>query len=465
MDKAIQLPQFEQFTSLTAEKCRAIRDAYSDDDFDEVFPAGSAVVPALFVGRKAQLEKISSLVRGVQRGGGLLGAVIHGPRGTGKTALLSALRQAIGADDAMVIGMTGNGALRSDETLISRLSRFMSPLEETSSSHRGGTKLGVSYHYETSTTHKERIYERDIQSSIESVVDNFPGKPVFLLVDEAHGADPMVLGNLMNSVQAITTGGQGRIGFVLAGTPDTLDVLSDTRCRASWFLDRAQDERLIPVPNDLSVEDCEQAIQAILKAANVTVQGNDLRNMLARCKGSPYFFQVLGQSALASASRHGDIAVFEVGGEIDRRFEKVIGDRYRMMWRNLNDKNLSACARQMGCLWRRMEEVGDEMSYDLIRDALESGLKHPSSKKSVLSLDEAEIHFKHLGLLWSTSGDDEGPWSLGLPSFFDHVEHQFESSRQRALQATLPKLQADMETLFDQVGWRRSGTGKSDLAR
>jgi len=457
-------------TSLSEQKRQEIRSNYRAGHFGRVFPATSGVVPPILVGRASQTAQLLALVNDVCAGGefsGILGVVVHGPRGTGKTALLSALQHRLDNTKLMqTISLDGNHELASVERFIGGLADYMEKRQqETRTSHSeasGGASAGVlkggaRHGRQTSLTSTPPPQDQSIQSAIRSVQRRSDHKPLLILVDEAHGADPAVLGEFMNAVQTMAARQRQPVGFVLAGTPDTLDVLRDSACKATWFRDRGQEKRFAPMPNDLSVEDCQQAIVETLDAAGVTVEGDGLADMLARCKGSPYFLQVLGESALRSASRRDDTAAFTIGGDIDQAFEKVVQDRYQTVWADIEGQGLSGCARQLGCLWRQMEKVGQQVNPQLIKVAIKSGLTNaPYQDESRLSFAEAQTHFKHLGLLWSTTGYDSGPWSLGLPSFFDYVEAQFQEPMNMAHLAVLPNLQADMDALFKQIGWDRS---------
>ncbi len=466
-------------TSLSEQKRQDIRINYRAGRYEQVFPASSGFVPPLLVGRGEQIAQLSTLIDGVcrhnQGGSSVLGIVVHGPRGTGKTALLSALQHRLDHTKLMqTISLDGDHGLASVERFIGSLSDYMEKRQqETRQSHSetsGGVSAGVlkggaRHGRHTSLISTQLPQDKSIQSAIRSVQRRSDHKPLLILVDEAHGADPAVLGEFMNTVQTMAAGQKQPVGFVLAGTPDTLDVLRDSACKATWFRDRGQEKRFAPMPNDLSVEDCQQAIVKTLEAAGVTIEGDGLADMLARCKGSPYFLQVLGESALQWASRHGDTAMFTIGGEIDQAFEKVMQDRYQTVWADVESKNLSGCARQLGCLWRQMEKVGQQVNPQLIKVAIKSGLANaPYQDEGRLSFVEAHMHFKHLGLLWSITGYDSGPWSLGLPSFFDYVEAKFHEPMNMAHHAALPTLQADMNALFKQIGWDDLDV-PTDLAR
>jgi len=452
-------------TTISQEKKQELRECYQRGEFGRVFPAGSGSAPHILVGRATQAQQLIGLMADVcyeKYAQGLHGVVIHGPRGTGKTALLNTFRNVLMQHQAKVIRMDGNAALKSIGRLMGRLSQYIESPEERTQGHTKGMKTGgavfvkaeADYQHQNITKTTEVTPDQDVLSCLESILRNNPDTPVMLMIDEAHGADPAVLGELMNSVQTLGEYEPNEpIGFVLAGTPDLIDLLREESCKSTWFRDRIYFKRSIPMANDLSLEACKEAITNTLEAADVTIEGKDLIEMVSKCKGSPYFLQLLGECALESASQQNDVVRFTKGGEIDRAFESRIEERYMVAWRDVEDKDLSGCTRQLGELWRRIEELDEEITPSLISKAIQSGLTHvPYSHKRRLNPEEAEAYFKHLGLLWSTSADGESDWSLGLPSFFDYVESKFRNSKNDDHYEVLPKLEADMDALMKRIG-------------
>lgn len=448
-----------------------LREAYVAGNHFAVFPAGSSAIPALLVGRERQMAQLANLARELFQDGGdasrpLLGVVLHGPRGTGKTALLEAFAQGAAGAGAHVIGMTGNNSLNSKEDLIGELARQAPPAraeQRTSEWSAGVDLLGVSGSLRRTRAGREAAGGGPISvhEALRQAIACGPKdpSPVLATVDEAHAADPETLGMLLNATQSL--GGPASnlpVALALAGTPDLIDVLRDAN--ATWFLDRAGlGQRLAPMPNDLAPEACARALSVTLEAAGVAVRDDGgLAAAAAACKGSPYFLQVLGKSTLEFAAHNGDVADFSPEGETATAFREAANARYAEAWSDLDRQGLAGCARQLGALWRARGEGQNRrpITDGLVVKAIESGLDHAPAirrEQALPSAEEAESRFKRLGLLWSPTGTQDAPWSLGLPSFFDHVEARFRNPDNPSHHAALPALEAAMQAL---VGDRQS---------
>ena len=469
---------------LTRKDRARIRKLYREGRFDLVFPAGSAAQPALLVGRTPQMAQLSALANELfdppDAPRSKFGVVLHGPRGTGKTALLDAFAKGIARAKSQVIQLTG-AALSSPERFIHSLMMQLPPAPGRSTGTKtvdevkgGAGVLGGRIMREVEShahTHGERPEKAAVEAAIGHVASS--GQNVrtsfALTFDEAHRADPAALGDLLNAARTLAGGANALpIVVVLAGTPDLLDVLRDPNCRASWFLDRAADaSRLAPVPNDLSLDNCTLALSEPLAAARVGFDSGLLRQAAEACKGSPSFTQVLGLAALTSAARNRDFADFSPDGDILAELSANAEARYRTAWADLDRQGLTGCARQLGALWRSRgtEGTGGKITKPLVDRAIGSGLNHApegTAPKAPMDAHEAQAHFKHLGLLWSVTGHAEGPWSLGLPSFFDHAEAVFHDRDFPAHHAALPALEADMESLLQPPLVLEPGGGSDD---
>ncbi|MXW49846.1 MAG: ATP-binding protein [Gammaproteobacteria bacterium] len=418
-----------------------------------VFPAGSMERPRLLVGRERQAAKLNALMdellgRVEGRGGGTLGVVLYGPRGVGKTVLLDTLAE-FAEGSALVVRGTGN-SLASVSSLIQFVLGKISPAPETTRSSRGKLALGgtgIEGGVETKTL-GGRPQAGSVEDAMIALVGDSGGgmpKPTLMTFDEAHVSDPLALGALLNAVQLLN--GKGwPVAVTLAGTPDVLDVLRGAK--ATWFLDRGASRRLIPVGN-LTDRECALAISEPLHCAGVQFDLDELDEAAKWCRGSPYFSQALGLSALVSAYEEGGgerRADFREGGPVGTRFQEAALNRYVQAWADIDDKGLTGCARQLGALWRWSQaDPNREIDSYQVDQAVQSGLRTPPiNVEAQHSPREAKRHFRHLGLLWSPSGSRSGPWEVGVPSFFDYVESIYQSETAFGYHRTLEALNADL---------------------
>ncbi len=448
---------------LSDKQARRIQEDYEAQRFNQIFPAGSLAIPSMLVSRTQQMRQLSALAaelleKSPSAQQSLIGIVLHGPRGTGKTTLLKAFSNGMRDTAAtQVINMTGSGELSSMDALLNYLAAY-APKQSTSTTFQVAISAGVEGHLKRTTselaTEQAPLSPAHLLRALASAT-----RPILLTIDEAHAADPRVLGSLLNSIRGTIDRRQGiSIGIVLAGTPDTLNALRHEDCKATWFMDRADLEgRLAAVPNDLSIDDCGRAIREPLLAAGITIENTQgFERLLGECKGSPYFLQLLGSTALSAASQNDDIADFTRARAIDLTFERRVNARYHETWSDLDKKGLSACARQMGALWRKSIETGRIIKQGHIYEVIESGLTHAPRRtgrsEALGRIEDAEATFEHLGLLWSMTGHINGPWDLGLPSFFDFVEEQFQDAQNIRHHRVLPALEMDMQRLFQEIG-------------
>ena len=445
-------------TGLTPEQASKVRTDYEAGRFGEVFPAGSSGVPTLMVGREAQIRQLSNLADEFLGSGrrSLIGITVYGPRGTGKTALLNAFAESMEGPGRRlpktnIMKMTGT-VLESDAALVSRLAQFGRPGQRTTTGFEAELNIGV-LKGKGARTSEDLTAQIAGAGSVEGALAAYLSRidgPTVMLIDECHTAAPNTLSRLLNAMQQLGGEESKRVGFVLAGTPDLIDAL-EASSGSTWYLERAGvGERLAPMPNDLFANACVEAMACIFDAAGVSIADQDaLSSAAAACKGSPYFLQLLGKASLESASKSGDVADFRADGPLMRTFGEGVQARYLRVWRDVQAKGLGPCARQLGALWRRFESSRELMDAEWIDRAISSGLSHSSHPGAEMSLGGAARHFRHLGLLWSPSGDSLGPWDLGLPSFFDYVESLYRNPARIALRASLPALEADMESLIE----------------
>ena len=422
-----------------------------------VFPAGSSAPPPLLVGRERHIGQLKALGLEILNGGpkgdppSRIGVVIHGPRGTGKTALLTLFKKEIARMKARVVSLSGD-RLSSPHAAAAILSRAgAAPSSHSSASeHRISVSVAPA---EASYSHRQEHAQEPgghlVAEAVSAVFDGRKSAPVLIAADEAHTADPTTLGLVMSAVQE-AAGERHPVGFCFAGTPDLIDVVR--QAKATWFLDRAQDDRLCGVGN-LTESECFDAVAEPLRAIGVDFDSDALRAASGRCGGSPYFTQALGRAGIEaeSAAGHG-FADFSIGSPALAQFDRALDVRYREAWDTLRGLGLTASARQMGVLWRaHVAGVLPHLNDEMLSAAIESGMEHAPSthKPQVATAGEAQIRLRHLGLVWDPNRS--GEWELGLPSLFTHVEAEYRKPENLSLPDARERLDADLEKLLPGV--------------
>ena len=443
-------------TELRPETKRRLATMASEGRFKGVFRPGPAGLPPLLVGRQDQANRINELL------GDLLGppaasrtihaVTLHGPRGAGKTVLLDIVKRALGPNNSEGIGiiLLEGTDLPTPAPLLDAVLAQVPPSTTRTNARTGGAGLGLAQVRASTpeTRHGGSAFHGLLKDAVRHHAQVRSQRPLFV-VDEAHAASPEALGVMLNSLQALN--GEGTpCGAIMAGTPDLISVLR--RAEATWYLDRNQEARLVPV-GSIGNTDCALAIGAPLDAMGIEYSQSALMEAAHWCSGNPYFTQALGAAALEVAAGNADRkADFREGAAVSERFRSLARGRYNEAWQNLDELGLTGCARQLGALWRWAEAAqGPPFNSRMVQSAVNSGVRNPPLDfKPTLSEQEAHTHFQHLGLLWSPSASPEGPWQLALPSFFDFVEERYRDPRWHHYNKTLDALIEDQPSFIQE---------------
>ncbi|MCY3794269.1 MAG: ATP-binding protein [Gammaproteobacteria bacterium] len=429
--------------------------------FKGVFHPGSSGWPPLLVGRERQAERINGLLEELLSAPAasrdIHAVTLHGPRGAGKTVLLDMVKRALG-DNPQGVGVLGiAGTELTGMAAVAEAARALVPADGTTTTTKtGGVNLGLGKGGISSSESKPdgMAGAGGVANALRRFHEVRGERPLFV-VDEAHAASSEALGALLNGLQMLN--GEGSpCGAILAGTPDLIGVLR--RAKATWYLDRSREARLVPV-GSIGGADCALAIRAPLDAMGIKHDERALNEAARWCSGNPYFTQALGAAALEAAARcAGRKADFSAGGPVWEQFRSLAHGRYGEAWQNLDDLGLTGCARQLGALWRWAEgEQGLSLNSRMVQSAVNSGVRNPPvDVEPALSAQEARTHFQHLGLLWSPSALPEGPWELGLPSFFDFVEERYRDPRWNHYNKTLNALVEDESAFIPEDGLEAS---------
>ena len=355
------------------------------------FQPGAGARPPLLAGRATELalagELLGSFERGRRPPQGLL---LYGPRGNGKTALLSQI-----ADDARGRGLRPeelSGAGFGDPEALRRELRERAGLAGPLVTGTQAAGFGVS-----SRTGEP---ERNTTDLFAHWIGRAP-TPLVLLLDEAHTIEADAGRLFFDAVQSAT---RADLPFLLvaAGTPD-----APRRLRlAGTFTERA----LVRVPvGRIERSEAVRALGEPARESGLPMDSAAAALLERESQEYPYFIQLLGSAAwraAASASSPGiGIESAQQGIEAVR---PVIQRFYAERFAEARGRSVHRALRPLAALVRaRGGRLGDD---DL--DEFLAAAPVPVGETELLDT------LSDLGVLWEA---EPSVWEMGIPSFADHI--------------------------------------------
>ena len=359
------------------------------------FRPGAGVLPPYLSGRESEQALFRDLLADMAQGIAPAGEVVlHGPRGNGKTALLTWIERALGRCAELDVVLLSASAFRTPEELWGRLlteSRCpdLSPDEIT--------VRGMS----------SRPGEEPTPALEKLLATRAKQKPLVVLLDEAHTLDIELGRSLLNAGQSVR-GQELPFLLVLAGTPGLREHL---HAMGASFWNRA---RSLPIGR-LAHEAAAEAIRKPLAAESVEISEDALAGVLDESHGYPYFLQLWGEAVwtqVSAACRR--ITPTEVAAA-RTKFEPAKQIYYRDRYDELRRTRRLPVARAVAEAFRGAQLLDDSE----LEAALGRGLGGESSDAASI---EAEAALHRLGYIWRPG--TSAKWEPGIPSLMDYIrEH------------------------------------------
>lgn len=365
------------------------------------FVPGDGQLPPHLAGRDAEQTVLKRLLAYVRAGRGAPGvAVLTGPRGNGKTALMRWFQQEIeaGKPAVDVLWMTPS-TIRNLDALATEVAppgrfRGMSPdtLSLSIGLGRAGWKLGGGF-----------------RSLARLLVARCRTQPLVLLLDEAQTLDQTVGQPLLNVSQEVRS--EAPFLLALAGTPGlaaTLNALSAT------FWDRCE---LIGVGR-LTPDAAAEALTKPMAAQDppISVTNGALGQVVESSQHYPYFLQLWG-AALWSEVR--DTGVDVVDTALVDRVQPAVERRktayYQNRYGELNRRPLLSAARAVAEAFAGKATLTENEFTRVIADSL-------PANTDAEHLDALDADLRALGFVWIPPGSTV--LEAGIPSLMDFVREK-----------------------------------------
>lgn len=364
------------------------------------FVPGQGGLPPYLAGRDDERDALLELLAYLQHGRGAPRfAVLIGPRGNGKTALLRWFEHEIESQGEAVDAVW---LTPSEVPNLDALANELTPPSRFDSLRPEGVSLSVGLgRLAWDLGGQPASLTRLLQARCRR-------QPLVVLLDEAHNLGMEVGSMLLNAGQSVAA--KSPFLLVLAGTPNLtahLNTLSAT------FWNRAKQ---IGIGRLDSVAASEAVARPLAdQESPVAISDEALAQVVDESQGYPYFLQIWGD-ALWRAARE------ENATQIDLRLAsiaKVAFDQERSIYyedrrRELRAQSLLPVAVQVAAAFRDSTTLVDA---DLDR-IVAAALGTDPQNQEVLRL---QAGLADLGYIWSPPGEADR-WQPGIPSLMSYVE-------------------------------------------
>ena len=363
------------------------------------FVPGRGHLPPFLAGRQAEQEALNDLLAYLKAGRGApRDAILAGPRGNGKTALLRWFHREIEAAappvDAVWLTPSDVRSLDQFATAVVPPGRFTSMRPDTLSFTIGIGRLGWEL--------------GDRPAALAPLLkERCKTRPLVLLLDEAHTLDPEVGQTLLNASQSVSA--EAPFLLVMAGTPG-LQAHLNTMSATFW----SRGEKL-----GIDLLDEAAAAQALVRplAAERPAVIFDDPVLHAVVKGSqryPYFVQLWG-AALWKAARDAHAT------RVDEALVSLSKPRFDAARLAYYEDRREELTRQgvLGTAVRLARAFGGnaELREDELDAAIAGDLPAGAPTRDV---HERRDDLARLGYVWKPPGAADR-WRPGIPSLMDYV--------------------------------------------
>ncbi len=378
----------------------------SDIDLKHLFTPGTGAVPPYLAGRKAEREYFQDCVeiltarKPVSRD-----LIVYGPRGNGKTALLTYLQQETlqKEEEKLDILWATPKELEHPGKFIDLVIGDHSGLRRKLTSGEFSVDFGIVQANVGIDLSRRPLTIQDL------LRERCQSKPLILIIDEAHRLNPQMGEELLNASQTVRREGNPFL-LVLAGTPNLEAALGKTNAS---FWDRSE---LFPLGR-LSPEEAGQAITAPLEKAGVSFAPGVVKEVVERAHCYPFFLQVQGDCLARRLNQTGEAVITmdttrEVEAEAQRRRDAM----YKIRHNEIDRMGLLPVAQSVADAFI---QGGEPILHGkILKETIEKGMTGDDEPATDRRIMEKLEQLSHLGYVWQVGRYDYEP---GIPSLMSFV--------------------------------------------
>ena len=366
------------------------------------FVPGRGQMPPYLAGREHEQKALLSLLAYLKSGRGApRDAVLCGPRGNGKTALLRWMLQEVEADgDIDAEWLTPSEASGLDELATGLVppGRFDSLRPDAFSVHVGVGKLGWKLEGQRGALApllKARCLRR----------------PLVAAIDESQTLPAEIGQVLLNASQTVCA--EAPFLLVLAGTPGLQHHLNTM---SATFWSRAEKLGIKRLDERAAAVALERPLAA--QTPPIACSADALREAVAASQGYPYFVQLWGAALWETVREQGasevdEAAVTAAAPAVGESQSAYYQDRYQELER---EELVNVAASVAGAFAGQ-----GSLRHRALNDAIATAL--PKGRDGTTQVLQCRDRLNDLGYVWNPPGADDA-WQPGIPSLMDYVKDQ-----------------------------------------
>ena len=376
------------------------------------FAPGAGTVPKHVVGRRDEFKLLNRALQRiapseVQKNGlleetSMTPLVLTGPRGVGKTLLLTwmeeqAQEQGIHvARLAHVKNLTAGDAMgRLLKDIAGKDNLLLKWLKKIKVLKFFFHDAGVAVDLREAADNYAEVLEARLRKG-----------PMVLLMDEAHHYEENIMGFMLQIGQRLISAKHPLV-MLLAGTPDLRSYLMNIE---ATFM--ARSERIYI--NLLATDESKSGLSKPFTVRGIEVEPEALEMMWSMTDNYPYFVQLVGSEVWEALPKGGqrrvDVALVE---KVREGISHKRRDFYSLIYDEMSARELTSYALQAAETINRQEDAKAE------RETIEQDLRQKHSDLDAKKAREIVDRLQWLGFIWQGS---KGKMEAGIPSFFTYLQ-------------------------------------------
>lgn len=257
-------------------------------DLVNPFKPTAGMTPPVLIGREAVIEDFCD---GIEEGAGAPGRLmrITGPRGSGKTVLLTELGELVAQQGWNVVNVV------SDEDVLDSIRRQLLRSLHVARAAVTANLPFVSAEVDVAELPADATFREVFEYEVRRYTKR--GSGLIITLDEAQNVNRDAMSTIASCVQLMIRERQN-IAFVFAGvTTGVLDLLNN---KSLTFLRRAKSEELASIP----IDEVAVALKASIERSGLHIEDEALACAARATEGYAYLTQLVGHSVWRVARRH-----------------------------------------------------------------------------------------------------------------------------------------------------------------